>query len=142
MIIQLRGWSIDRDISVLSLMLQEAAEQPCTGIFKGSAFITDIDVSAAVQKLISDYFKPLNLVETKMIKKKSINADAQNIIFTKYPLWVQSNCANGVYPVLFVSQMKTDISAVIAASNIATDAITAAIDESSVDAVNPIWPVI
>lgn len=82
------------------------------------------------------------LAEVKTEKIRAINAEAQMRILTKYPLWVQANCANGIYSVLVSTQMKADIATVIVAANIATDAVTAAIDESGVMAITAVWPVI
>lgn len=82
------------------------------------------------------------LAEARAAKKLEINDQAQKQILTKYPLWVQSNCANGIYPSAFATQMKADIAAVIMAANTATDAVMAAVDNISVNAVNPVWPAI
>lgn len=84
--------------------------------------------------------KPLAQLQAE--KKAEINAQAGSINFAKYPIWVQTNCANGIYPTAFTDQMKADITSVIAASNIATDEVMAAVDEAGVSAVIPIWPVI
>lgn len=84
--------------------------------------------------------RPLAEVQAEAINR--INADAQMRILTKYPLWVQANCANEIYSLIVTVQMKADIAAVITAANIATDAVTAAIDESGVTAITVVWPVI
>lgn len=83
-----------------------------------------------------------NLAETKNSAIKGINAEAQTRILAKYPLWVQTNCANGIYSTAVSDQMKADIAAVITAANTATDAVTAAIDEAGITAIMVAWPVI
>lgn len=59
------------------------------------------------------------LAEVKVEAINRINAEAQMKILAKYPLWVQTNCANGIYAVIVITQMKADITAVITAANTA-----------------------
>lgn len=101
--------------------------------------IEEREITADEWRVFKDY-KPLDKV--KVDKISEINAQAQSIILARYPLWVQSNCANGIYPAAFATQMKADIAAVITASNTATDAVTAAINEAGVNSVIAVWPVI
>lgn len=82
------------------------------------------------------------LTELKDRKIKTINSEAQTRILAKYPLWVQANCANGIYSAAVSDQMRADIAAVITAANTATDAVIAAIDETGITAIMVAWPVI
>jgi len=52
-----------------------------------------------------------------------IKAHAAEIILAKYPLWVQINYANGVYPTADADVMKAAIASVIAESNRCEDII-------------------
>lgn len=83
---------------------------------------------------------PLATLQAQRIA--SINSEAQTRIIAKYPLWVQSNCANGIYPAAFATQMRADIAAVIEATNTANAAASVAVDEAGVNAVTVAWPVI
>lgn len=71
-----------------------------------------------------------------------INAEASNRILAVYPLEKQSSANLGIYPQSYTDKMIADIAAVIQASNDACDAVTAAVDISSVEAVTVNWPVI
>jgi hypothetical protein len=56
---------------------------------------------------------------------EAINREAQQIILAAYPLWYQTNCANGVYPVAVADAMKAGIASVIAESNRCSDLVLA-----------------
>lgn len=74
--------------------------------------------------------------------RAGINAEAKNRILAAYPLEKQSSANLGIYPQAYADKMISDIAAVIAASNVACDAVDAAIDVAGVDAVVVNWPVI
>lgn len=63
-------------------------------------------------------------------------SSAQQIILAKYPLWVQVNYSNGIYPATDADVMRAAIASVIAESNRLEDAITAGTPAT------PNWPVI
>lgn len=65
-----------------------------------------------------------------------LRAEAARIILDKYPLWVQANYANGIYPSIDADAMKTAIASVITECNRLEDAITAGTPET------PNWPTI
>ena len=65
-----------------------------------------------------------------------IRAEASRIILNKYPLWVQTNHANGIYPTADADVMLADIASVITESNRLEDAI-----ESGTPAIAN-WPTI
>lgn len=58
MIIQLQGWCIDREIQVLSKMLEEADLPLIEGQFTVNGFETEEDVPVEVQEAIASYFAP------------------------------------------------------------------------------------
>lgn len=108
-----------------------------------SAWFQDVTNRAAMG--ITEEPDPVVIVPLATLQAQriaSINSEAQTRIIAKYPLWGQSNCANGIYPAAYATQMRADIEAVISASNTATDAITAATDEAGVNSVTVVWPVI
>lgn len=80
------------------------------------------------------------LAEVQAAKLAHIRMQAQEMIYQKYPAWVQSNAALGVYPVVFTDTMKDNIAAVIAASNVAQDAIEIALTTDEVNLVEATWP--
>ena len=67
---------------------------------------------------------------------EAVRAKAQKVILAKYPLWYQTNCANGVYPAQAASDMATAIASVITESNRCEDLIEAG------QPYTPNWPVL
>ena len=63
-----------------------------------------------------------------------IRDHAASIILAKYPLWVQANYANGIYPAADADIMKAAIASVITESNRLEDAIAAGTPAT------PNWP--
>lgn len=82
------------------------------------------------------------LDEVKKNRLNYIRIKAQNYILSVYPLWYQSNVANGIYPVLVADKVKSDIASVIVASNIAEDSVSIATTINEVNAIEPVFPVI
>lgn len=82
------------------------------------------------------------LDEVKLDRLNYIRTKAQNYILSVYPLWYQSNVANGIYPVLVAEKVKSDIASVIVASNIAEDSVSIATTIDEVNAMEPVFPVI
>lgn len=76
------------------------------------------------------------LAVTKANALANIRSKANEIILAKYPLWVQINYANGIYPVASADEMRTKIASVIAESNRCETIITAG------GTPVPVWPVI
>ena len=64
--------------------------------------------------------KPLDLL-TPAQQIVEINREAQAVILAAYPLWYQTNCANGIYPVVVADVMKAGIAAVITEANRCSD---------------------
>lgn len=58
MIIELNGWCVDREIQVLSLMLEEACIPPVKGRFVDNGFETEDDTPVETQIAIAEYFAP------------------------------------------------------------------------------------
>lgn len=76
------------------------------------------------------------MAQRKQADLEAVRAHAQSLILEKYPLWVQINYANGVYPESGVAAMAADIAAVITESNRLEDAIEAGTPATAN------WPVI
>ena len=81
-----------------------------------------------------------NLERAQEAKLTEIRAEAEVLILTDYPLWYQSNVANGIYTSAVGDAMTAAIAAFISASNTAEDAVDAATTPSAVEAVTPDWP--
>ena len=58
MIIELHGWCVDRELQVLSKMLEEAGLEQIQGQFIDDGFETFEEVSEEVQTAIANYFAP------------------------------------------------------------------------------------
>lgn len=82
------------------------------------------------------------LTATRQARKVEIRQQAADVIDAKYPDWRQRSAALGVYPQAYVQQMQSGIASVIAASNGGEDAVDAAPDIPSVEAVTVTWPVL
>lgn len=67
--------------------------------------------------------RPLADVKAEVIRR--INADCSTRIYVKYSREVQQSAALGIYPALVVDQMRSEIAAMIAASNGACDLVNA-----------------
>ena len=65
-----------------------------------------------------------------------LRAEAQRIILDRYPLWVQANYANGIYPTADADVMRAAIASVVTESNRVEDILLAG------GAAFPVWPVI
>ena len=76
------------------------------------------------------------IAAAKVARKTAIRLEAQNIILAAYPLWYQSNVANGIYE---VGTMVTEIAAYIVISNTNEDAVDAATSLQGIRDVTPIW---
>lgn len=74
------------------------------------------------------------------VKLAQIRADAKVQIESQYPAWRQTNAALGLLPQAYVDTMNAHITAVIAASNTAENAVAAATTIADVDGVTPVWP--
>lgn len=69
-----------------------------------------------------------------------VKTEAKLEIEKKWPLWAQNNCALGIYSSATINQCKTDIAAVITASNTAEDLISNAVSMDAALAVKAVWP--
>jgi hypothetical protein len=84
----------------------------------------------------------IELDDAKQTALAAIRADARKRIYAKYSVETQLSATAGVYPPAFLDQMRTDIAAVIAASNAAEDAVLAAVSVDAVATITPTWPAI
>lgn len=85
----------------------------------------DVPLPAAIAEIV----KP-----TPAEEAARINTAAQQKVLAAYPLWVQANCANGIYPVSYADKMRSDIAAVIIEANRCTDLVLAG------QPATPNWP--
>lgn len=76
----------------------------------------------------------------KQFKLSQIRAEAKTRIEAIYPQWRQLDAALGLLPGTYVEQMRSDIGAIIQASNTAEDAVDAAATLEAIDAVEVVWP--
>lgn len=81
-----------------------------------------------------------DLLLGKAAKLAQIRSDASAIITAKYPLWYQTNVANGVYSEAIGATMKAGIAAVITESNRCEDLVDAATTVEEIAAATPNWP--
>ena len=59
--IQLRGWSVDRHLNVLHLMLKESGYTPVDGYFTEDSFNSEGVLPPEISNLIAQYFRPQSL---------------------------------------------------------------------------------
>jgi hypothetical protein len=88
---------------------------------------------AAVEAAIVPYIPPIVPVVQQIA---AINAEAQNIIYAKWPIWAQQNCNDGTYPPADKETMLADKAAVLTEAKRLTDAIIAGTPAI------PAWPAI
>lgn len=69
-----------------------------------------------------------------------VKAEAKQVIEKKWPLWSQNNCSLGIYSSTIIAQCKTDIAAVISASNTAEDNIANAASLDVALTIKASWP--
>lgn len=82
------------------------------------------------------------LAQVKANELSRIRQEAEDIIYGKYPLYRQLNAVLGAYPAAYLTQLRSDIAAVVTASNAAEAAISAAATADETIAVTAAWPVI
>lgn len=95
----------------------------------------DVAGTWTIRKTVVD--KPL--ADAQAARLEEIRTEANQRIEDKWPQWMQNNVALGLYQ---DTTCADDIAAVIAASNVAEDAIEAATTVAEVEAVSVSWPVI
>ena len=76
----------------------------------------------------------------QLAKLAEIRAEAQEVIYADYPIWYQTNVADGTYGSDVGDPMKTHKANIIVESNRCEDAIEAATTLAAVRAVEPTWP--
>ena len=76
----------------------------------------------------------------QLAKLAEIRAEAQDVIYADYPIWYQTNVADGTYGSDVGDPMKTHKANIIVESNRCEDAIEAATTLAAVRAVEPTWP--
>lgn len=82
------------------------------------------------------------LAQVKANELSRIRQEAENIIYGKYPLYRQLNAVLGAYPAAYLTQLRSDIAAVVTASNNAEASVAAATTAEQAIAVTATWPVI
>lgn len=83
---------------------------------------------------------PIEAVKAREIAR--IRKEARDIIEAKYPVFRQLNAALGAYPAAYLTQLRSDIAAVVSASNTAEASISAATTADQAIAVTATWPAI
>jgi hypothetical protein len=78
--------------------------------------------------------------QAKVAKLAEIRAEAQDVIYAAYPIWYQTNVADGTYGSDVGDPMKTHKANIIVESNRCEDAIEAATTLAAIRAVEPNWP--
>ena len=106
-------------------------------------YLTSVKVISATTVVetytVNDYTEAemtTRIAKAKVDRKAAIRAEASGIILADYPLWYQSNVANGIYE---VGTMVTEIAAYIVISNTNEDAVDAATTLQGIRDITPIW---
>jgi len=81
----------------------------------------------------------IRIADAKVARKAAIRAEAQTVILSDYPLWMQANVANGIYGSDVGDPMKAHIANVITESNTCEDAVDACVTLAEIRAVEPTW---
>ena len=79
--------------------------------------------------------------QAKTAKLAEIRGECETRILAVYPIWMQTNGANGLDPATDVDAMLADIGAMRTESNTCEDAVDAAETLAAVRAIVPTWPI-
>ena len=83
---------------------------------------------------------PFNLARAE--KLAAVRTEAYRRINAKWPLWKQINAALGIETLAKITELRSNITDVKAASNAAETAIVAATTQAELDRIIPAWPTI
>jgi hypothetical protein len=114
--------------------------------------ITEIDVVSEMGGIAGKQFRYLearipdthqDLGDIAVVKSAilaAIKKQAGDRINSRYPWWVQSNVANGIYPVDVGDTMRDAIASIITESNRCEDLVAASVTPQAAQSIIPSWP--
>ena len=113
-----------------------------TQYITGSRVITAEAVT--MNNVVNDYTAEelaSRLLSAQTARKVVIRGECETRILSAYPMWMQTNGANGLDPEADVTTMLTDIGAMRTESNRCEDAVDAAETQQAVRDVTATWPI-